>query len=96
MDGAQIIEGCRVTCVDIRDGRVAGVQTELGDIECEIAVNCCGIWAREGGRLANVSVPVQPSLRYTPDDGDARTALLDLVLPGSFGGTLPEAMPWDE
>ena len=60
MEGAQIIEGCRVTGFDIRDGRVASVQTEQGDIECEIAVNCCGIWARECGRLANVSVPVQP------------------------------------
>ena len=45
---------------NIRDGRVAGVQTDLGNIECEVAVNCCGIWARECGRLANVSVPVQP------------------------------------
>ena len=60
MEGAKIIEGCRVTGFDIRDGRVAGVQTDLGKIECEVAVNCCGIWARECGRLANVSVPVQP------------------------------------
>jgi len=60
MEGAKIIEGCRVTGFDIRDGRVAGVQTDLGNIECEVAVNCCGIWARECGRLANVSVPVQP------------------------------------
>ena len=60
MEGAHIIEGCRVTGFDIRDGRVAGLQTELGDIECEIAVNCCGIWACECGRLVGVSVPVQP------------------------------------
>ncbi|MGB1724965.1 MAG: FAD-dependent oxidoreductase, partial [Limisphaerales bacterium] len=60
MEGAKIIEGCRVTGFDIRDGRVAGVQTDWGNIECEVAVNCCGIWARECGRLANVSVPVQP------------------------------------
>ena len=60
MEGAKIIEGCRVTGFNMRDGRVAGVQTDLGNIECEVAVNCCGIWARECGRLANVSVPVQP------------------------------------
>ncbi|MEE2941871.1 MAG: FAD-dependent oxidoreductase [Verrucomicrobiota bacterium] len=60
MEGAKIIEGCRVTGFDIRDGRVVGVQTDSGNIECEVAVNCCGIWARECGRLANVSVPVQP------------------------------------
>ena len=59
MEGAKIIEGCRVTGFDISSGRVAAVQTESGNIECEIAVNCCGIWARECGRLANVSVPVQ-------------------------------------
>ena len=39
MEGAKIIEGCRVTGFDIRDGRVAGVQTDLGNIECEVAVN---------------------------------------------------------
>ena len=39
MEGAQIIEGCRVTGFDIRDGRVAGVQTELGNIKCDIAIN---------------------------------------------------------
>jgi len=60
MKGAKIVEGCRVTGFDIRNGRVAGVQTDSGNIECEVAVNCCGIWARECGRLANVSVPVQP------------------------------------
>ena len=32
MKGAQIIEGCRVTGFDIRDGQVAAVQTEQGNI----------------------------------------------------------------
>lgn len=60
MEGATIIENCRVTGFEIRNGKVSSVKTEQGNIECEIAVNCCGIWARECGRLAGVSVPVQP------------------------------------
>ncbi|MDP6892430.1 MAG: FAD-dependent oxidoreductase [Verrucomicrobiota bacterium] len=60
MEGATIIEDCRVTGFEIQNGQVSSVQTEQGNIECEIAVNCCGIWARECGRLAGVSVPVQP------------------------------------
>jgi prophage tail gpP-like protein len=27
--------------------------------------------------------------------GDEETATLELVLPGSFGGTQPKALPWD-
>ena len=29
-------------------------------------------------------------------DGDARTATLDLVLPGSFSGQIPSGLPWDD
>ena len=109
MDGAQIIEGCRVTGFDIRDGRVAGVQTELGDIECEIAVNCCGIWARECGRLANVSVPVQamqhqylitePIEGVTADlptlrDPDRLCYFKEEVGGFAMGGYELEPMPW--
>ena len=36
----------------------AGVQTEFGDIESEVVVNCGGMWAREVGKMAGVSVPL--------------------------------------
>ncbi len=56
--GARIIEDCAVTAINVKDGRVTGVSTELGDIRCEIVVNCAGQWAKEVGRLAGVIVPV--------------------------------------
>ncbi len=45
MQGATLVERCRVTGVDVREGRVAGVRTESGPIVCEIVVNCAGRWA---------------------------------------------------
>ena len=29
-------------------------------------------------------------------DGDSETAVLKLVLPGSFSGEIPETLPWEE
>jgi 4-methylaminobutanoate oxidase (formaldehyde-forming) len=32
------------------------VNTDQGKIACEYIVNCCGMWAREIGKMAGVSV----------------------------------------
>jgi 4-methylaminobutanoate oxidase (formaldehyde-forming) len=58
--GVQIFTHTRVTGIDVRDGRVRGVQTEWGDIEAEIVVNAGGMYAAEIGRLAGVRVPIVP------------------------------------
>ncbi len=58
--GARVIEDCAVTGVRIEKGRVTGVSTNLGDIACEVVVNCAGQWAREVGRMAGAQVPLQP------------------------------------
>ncbi len=60
MHGANIVEGVAVTGIDVTDGRVTGVVTGEGRISCETVVNCAGMWAKEVGRLAGVSVPLQP------------------------------------
>ncbi len=57
--GAQIIEDCKVTGVTLRDGRAVGVTTDQGSLEAEFVVNCGGMWGREIGRMAGVSVPLQ-------------------------------------
>jgi len=59
MHGAKCIEGCEVTGIDVVAGRVRAVRTNLGGIACEVVVNCAGLWARQVGQLAGVSVPVQ-------------------------------------
>jgi len=60
--------GVRVTGFDIRDGRVHGVRTEQGDVECEQVLVCAGIWGPTIGRMAGVPIPlavVQHQLVWT-------------------------------
>ena len=58
--GCRIFTNTRVTGIDVRDGRVTGVRTERGDVECEVVVNAGGMFAAEIGRLAGVRIPVVP------------------------------------
>ncbi|HEY2314075.1 MAG TPA: FAD-dependent oxidoreductase [Streptosporangiaceae bacterium] len=62
--GARIIEGVPVTDVLTRNGTVTGVRTARGDIEAEFVVNCAGMWARQLGELAGVSIPLQAAEHY--------------------------------
>ncbi len=57
--GITIAEGVRVTGVTGKAGRVTGVDTDRGHIECEFVVNAAGMWARQLGAMAGVSVPLQ-------------------------------------
>ena len=58
MGGARILEDVKVTAVRQKDGRVTGVETDHGPIEAEFVVNCAGMWGREVGKMAGVSVPL--------------------------------------
>ncbi len=60
MHGARIFEGVSVKSITVADGRVTGLVTNHGPIQCERIVNCAGMWAGEVGRMAGVSVPLQP------------------------------------
>jgi glycine cleavage system aminomethyltransferase T/glycine/D-amino acid oxidase-like deaminating enzyme len=64
MAGARIIEGVPVTGFLRKRGAVTGVRTAQGDVEAEYVVNCAGIWARQLGELAGVSVPLQAAEHY--------------------------------
>jgi 4-methylaminobutanoate oxidase (formaldehyde-forming) len=62
--GALIAENTRVTAISTDDGKVAGVSWESdagesGDITADYVVNCAGMWGREVGLMAGVSVPLQ-------------------------------------
>jgi glycine cleavage system T protein len=56
--GARIVTGRRVVGLDVRHGRVRGVETDSGMVECEVVVNAGGIYAPEIGALAGVHVPL--------------------------------------
>ncbi|HWR47345.1 MAG TPA: FAD-dependent oxidoreductase, partial [Pseudonocardiaceae bacterium] len=58
--GVSIHQRTRVLGIDVRRGRVHRVRTDRGDVECEIVVNCGGMFAAEIARLAEVRVPVVP------------------------------------
>jgi heterotetrameric sarcosine oxidase gamma subunit len=64
MGGALILEGVRVCGIQQKNGRVTGVITDKGEIKAEVVVNCAGMWARELGKLAGVSVPLHASEHY--------------------------------
>jgi glycine cleavage system aminomethyltransferase T/glycine/D-amino acid oxidase-like deaminating enzyme len=56
--GARIFEDTAVTGFRIHNDRVSGVRTAHGDIGCETVVNCAGLWGRQVGAMAGVSVPL--------------------------------------
>ena len=62
--GVKIFEDIEVTGVDLDEGRVKGVKTKQGDIQCDILVNCAGQWARQFGQLVGVNVPLYSAEHY--------------------------------
>src|SRR3954467_5012792 len=59
-NGVVIHPHTRVVDVETQRGRVRGVSTDRGHIECEVVVNCAGMFAAEIGRLAGVRIPLVP------------------------------------
>jgi glycine cleavage system aminomethyltransferase T/glycine/D-amino acid oxidase-like deaminating enzyme len=57
--GVKVVQGVPVTGIERIGSRVTGVVTERGTIEAEYVVNCAGMWARQVGAMAGVSVPLQ-------------------------------------
>ena len=64
MGGAQIVEGVTVTGFVTAGGRVTGVETDRGSIETETVVVAAGMWGRQLGALAGVTVPLQAAEHY--------------------------------
>ncbi|MGD9093709.1 MAG: FAD-dependent oxidoreductase [Anaerolineales bacterium] len=62
--GARIMEETPVIGITVKDNLVTTVVTDQGEIQCEYVVNCAGMWSREIGKMAGVSVPLQPTEHY--------------------------------
>ncbi len=62
VQGAPVLDVLRVA--GTHGPRVAGVRTAHGDIECEIVVNCAGMWARQLAERSGVTVPLQAAEHY--------------------------------
>jgi len=62
--GVRIAEDLKVTAIRSARGRVTGVATEAGEVSAEVVVNCAGMWAREVGGWANVTVPLHAAEHF--------------------------------
>jgi heterotetrameric sarcosine oxidase gamma subunit len=107
--GATVLENTAVTGIRVENGRVAGVTTTGGEVACEVVVNSAGMWAREVGRMAGVTVPLhasehfymvtEPMAGVTPDlpvlrDPDGYIYVREEVGGLLMGGFEPVAKPW--
>jgi sarcosine oxidase subunit beta len=61
--GAAVTTHCGATAINVRDGAVEGVVTELGHVATETVICAAGAWSPEIGAMAGVVLPVQPVLR---------------------------------
>lgn len=59
-NGVEIFTHTRVLEIKTRNGRVSSVLTDKGEIECEIVVNCGGMYAPHIGRMLDVRIPIVP------------------------------------
>ena len=62
--GARLVENVPVTGLLRERGVVKGVTTPYGNIEAEYVVNCAGMWARQLGDQAGVTIPNQAAEHY--------------------------------
>lgn len=56
--GVSLVEGVTAERISCSNNRVCGVMTDRGEIECEVVVNCAGMWARELGLRNGIDIPL--------------------------------------
>lgn len=61
--GATLLTNTEVTGIEVRAGRVCGVETSHGKVKTAIVVDAAGPWAAVVGAMAGVEIPVQPVRR---------------------------------
>ena len=109
MHGVKFHEGVRVLGFDMVDGRITAVNTNQGKIACDKVVNCGGMWARQIGAMAGITVPLQAVKHQyiitekidglSPDaptlrDPDRRTYFKEEVGGLVMGGYEPDPISW--
>ena len=62
--GVKCLEGVKVTAINQANGKVTGVVTDQGHTQADFVVNCAGLWGREVGKMAGVSVPLHACEHY--------------------------------
>jgi sarcosine oxidase subunit beta len=61
--GATLVTDCTVDDIELDDGRIRAVSTDLGRVECDTVICAAGAWSRSLGALAGVELDVTPLRR---------------------------------
>ncbi len=64
MEGAKIYEKSLVTEILTKNGRISGVKVDDHIIDCEYIVLASGMWSRQIGEKAGVSIPLYPAEHF--------------------------------
>ena len=82
--GVRIYTNTRVLSIKKERDQIRAVSTDKGEIECEIVINCGGIYAAEIGRLLDVRIPIIPmshqyliTENFLPEDAKFLPSLRD-------------------
>lgn len=71
--GAKIYEHTPVTGIKTEANRVIGIETSVGEIDCDAIALCSGLWSRENAAMSGVDLPVWPCEHFylltNPIDG---------------------------
>ncbi|MGB8813133.1 MAG: FAD-dependent oxidoreductase, partial [Paracoccaceae bacterium] len=109
MSGVKIFEDTPVTRIIVEEGRIKGVQTPSGTIECEKVILCAGQWTRTLAATVGVNVPLisvehqymvteqikgVTSTLPTLRDPDRLTYWKEEVGGLVWGGYEPNPVPW--
>jgi sarcosine oxidase subunit beta len=62
--GVRVRQGAPVEQIDVRGGRITGVEFRGGRIDTDTVVCAAGVWSRELSALAGVDVPVEGEARW--------------------------------
>ncbi|MBP7415882.1 MAG: FAD-binding oxidoreductase [Pyrinomonadaceae bacterium] len=63
MKGTKVKTGTLVRAINVENGRVTGLHTSDGTLECDRVVLCSGAWARHLAATAGIDLPVEPQRR---------------------------------
>ena len=63
-EGAQIFEKSHVDEILTKQGKISGVKVNGQEIECEYIVLASGMWSRQIGEKAGVSIPLYPAEHF--------------------------------
>ena len=69
LGAVQVFPNTEVLGIDVENGRVKRVRTDLGDVEADYVVIACGVWSPRIARMAGANIPLTPAVHQMIDVG---------------------------